>query len=398
MALSGSAPLAVSVGDRHAGLLARERQREYLFACAPDAAPETRVSLTMPVRLETWLSRSLHPIFQMNLPEGSLQETIRRAIAPAAGDDDLAILRMCGAHQPGRLRCAPADAPLPEPPSGPAVFLEELLNHPDTHRLFPELLERHALSSCVAGVHPKVLLRAVHNGTPHHYLVKTWERSHPHLALNEQLCMTAAAKAGLPVPEFHLSRDAGLFIVKRFDSTPEGEQLGFEDFCSLQGLGTALKYTGSCEQIAATIRQFVSGDRLMAARQQFFAALLLSVMLRNGDSHLKNFGLLYRGPGETVTLAPVFDLTTTTAYAAEDLPALTLQGKRCWWPRRVLERFAVAHLCLPVGIIRATFEQVSTAVMETRRLLPLVMAEHPGFRPVGKLMIAAWEQGVRELQ
>lgn len=398
MALSRSAPLSVAAGNRHAGLLARERQREYLFAYAPDAAPETQVSLTMPVRLESWLSRSLHPVFQMHLPEGSLLETIRRAIAPAAGDDDLAILRVCGNHQPGRLRCTPVEGPPPEPPAGMAVSLEELLNWPDTRQLFSELLERYALFSCVAGVQPKVLLRADRNARTDHYLVKSWQRSHPCLALNEYLCMTAAAKAGLPVPEFHLSRDGGLLIVKRFDLTPEGEPLGFEDFCCLQGLGTALKYTGSCEQIAATIRQFVSGDRLMAARQQFFATLLVSVMLRNGDSHLKNFGLLYRGPGETVTMAPVFDLTTTSVYAAEDLPALTLQGKRCWWPRRMLERFAMAHLCLPVGMIRATFEQVSTAVMETRRLLPLVMAEHPGFRPVGKLMIAAWEQGVRELQ
>lgn len=39
-------------------------------------------------------------------------------------------------------------------------------------------------------------------------------------------------------------------------------------------------------------------------------------MVHNGDAHLKNFGVIYTHPGarETVRLAPVFDVTTTTVY------------------------------------------------------------------------------------
>jgi serine/threonine-protein kinase HipA len=39
-------------------------------------------------------------------------------------------------------------------------------------------------------------------------------------------------------------------------------------------------------------------------------------MVRNGDAHLKNFGVIYTHPDalETVQLAPVFDVTTTTVY------------------------------------------------------------------------------------
>ncbi len=54
----------------------------------------------MPVRLESWLSRDLYPIFQMNLPEGALLEAIRRAIAKIAGEDDLTILRFAGTGIP----------------------------------------------------------------------------------------------------------------------------------------------------------------------------------------------------------------------------------------------------------------------------------------------------------
>lgn len=39
-------------------------------------------------------------------------------------------------------------------------------------------------------------------------------------------------------------------------------------------------------------------------------------MVRNGDAHLKNFGLLYEDPFSVTrpVLAPVFDVVTTTVY------------------------------------------------------------------------------------
>jgi serine/threonine-protein kinase HipA len=73
--------LAVWVSDRQAGLLTRDEMRtEYVFAYAQDAGSDAQVSLTMPVRLASWTSRELHPIFQMNLPEGALLEAIRRPL------------------------------------------------------------------------------------------------------------------------------------------------------------------------------------------------------------------------------------------------------------------------------------------------------------------------------
>lgn len=67
-------------------------------------SPEAHVSLTMPVRLESWVSRDFHPIFQMNLPEEALLDAIRRAITKLAGEGDLTILRVTGGNQIGRNR------------------------------------------------------------------------------------------------------------------------------------------------------------------------------------------------------------------------------------------------------------------------------------------------------
>jgi serine/threonine-protein kinase HipA len=109
--------------------------------------------------------------------------------------------------------------------------------------------------------------------------VKSWGRNYPFLAANEYFCMSGAKLAGLHTPEFFLSDNGGLFVLSRFDIKDDGSTMGFEDMCSLQALGTARKYTGSYERVAKTIKKFISGPRLMAAREQFFSTLVLPVIL-----------------------------------------------------------------------------------------------------------------------
>jgi len=70
-------PLQVWSGDVSAGLLARTGASvagaAHTFAYhTTELTGKAQVSLTMPIRLESWNSQDLHPIFQMNLPEGAL--------------------------------------------------------------------------------------------------------------------------------------------------------------------------------------------------------------------------------------------------------------------------------------------------------------------------------------
>ncbi|MSM40987.1 MAG: type II toxin-antitoxin system HipA family toxin [Geobacter sp.] len=391
--------LAVWAAGCRAGLLDRTPdQRQYVFVYDQSVAtPDAQVSLTMPVRLESWLSRDLHPIFQMNLPEGALLEAIRRAIAKLAGEDDLTILRVTGGNQIGRNRFSLQGDTAPGVVET-AESLDDLLSYPDTEELFHDLVARYALRSGVSGVQPKVMLDATERGTAAvgRYIVKSWGADYPQLAANEFFCMTAAKRAGLPVPEFHLSENGGLFVMKRFDLAAEGYSLGFEDMCSLQALGTAQKYGSTYERVARTIKDYVSGEFLQAAREQFFASLVLSCMIRNGDAHLKNFGVLYERPGQPVRLAPVYDMVTTVAYIPKDVPALSLAGTKKWWPRKVLEKFAVSHLALPVGKIGQIFEEMAEGVNNTLGILAMYMEEHPEFREVGNRMKVVWNEGLTD--
>ncbi|MEI8172163.1 MAG: type II toxin-antitoxin system HipA family toxin [Deltaproteobacteria bacterium] len=395
--MDGVTELSVWVDDESAGRLSRQDGRRYVFNYSTESA-DAAVSLTMPVRLESWVIPELHPIFQMNLPEGALLAAIRQAIAKVIGDDDLSILRVTGGNQVGRNHFSLPEAAAPGLVESPES-LEDLLSYPDTTELFHELISRYALRSGISGVQPKVMLDATQRGTiaSAGYIVKSWGTDYPQLAANEFFCMSAVKLAGLPVPEFHLSDNGGLFVMKRFDVNPvDSRPLGFEDMCALQGVGASRKYGSTYERVARSIRDFVSDSHLMAARKQFFAMLALSVMVRNGDAHLKNFGVLYPSPSAQVTLAPVYDVITTTAYIRQDVPALSLSGAKKWWPRKMLEQFAITHLSLPVKTIGEIVERVADAVMQTRLLIPHYIDDHPEFREIGARMTAIWRDGVDE--
>jgi len=389
--------LDVWAGLSLAGKLQSEESREgrkYVFAYDPSAIDA--VSLTMPTRLESWVEKDLHPIFQMNLPEGSLLDAIRQAIAKIIGEDDLSILMATGGNQIGKNKFVlPGENALDQQKQ--VESLSEILTYPDTTELFHELVDKYALRSGVSGVQPKVLLNATGRDTlaAQKYIVKSWGQDYPQLAANEFFCMSAALKSGLPVPPFHLADNGGLFVMQRFDIDKNGQILGFEDMCSLLGLGAKQKYNSTYERVAKVIKYFVSSENKAQARKQFFASLVLSSMVQNGDAHLKNFGVVYAETHGPVAIAPVYDIITTTAYLMNDVPALSIDGCKKWWPRKMLEKYARDLLFLTNKEIREIIEQTGDAVVDTSHILAAYTADHPEFREVGQKMLECWNRGLQ---
>lgn len=385
--------LAVWTAGQRSGIL--EQGEEYVFNYRQDVSDKYIVSLTMPVRLQSWTFKTLHPIFQMNLPEGALLAAVKNALAKIAPTDDLTLLRVVGANQIGRNRFALPEAPSPAFEASPES-LEDILHYPDTDELFNELMQKYAMHSGISGVQPKVMLEAKDRITMNSssYIIKSSGPDYPYLAVNEYFCMMAVQRAGLPVPEFYLSEDGRLFVMKRFDMSDTGQYMGFEDMCSLQGSGTAEKYTGSYERVIKTINSYVSPQYRQTAREQFFSALVLSVIMRNGDAHLKNFGVLYKNSKEDTKLAPVYDIVTTTAYISKDIPALSLAGTKKWWDKKMLLKFGTTHCGLSSTRIDEIIGRLTDAVSDTKPKVEGYIREHSDFSPVGEKMIRAWEDGL----
>jgi serine/threonine-protein kinase HipA len=382
-----------------AGRLARVQQR-HSFTYGLDATEA--LSLTMPLRLETYnYEQGLHPLFQMNLPEGYLRQAIERFAAKNFGSDDLSYLTLLGNHQIGRLRYSLADKPLPVDNQS-TLSLSELLGS-DNAELFHQLFERYAIHSGVAGVQPKVLMD-VHNDSANlfadkvtlplkKYIVKSWGAEFPELACNEFLCLTLARNAGLKTPNFYLSDNGKLLVCERFDIDEKDEPLGFEDFCVLQGKTTRQKYDSSIEACAGTVIQFVSPEHVQQSLEYLFKLTLLNIKIRNGDAHLKNLGVLYSGltnyyngqsPVITRQLAPIFDLVSTTPYISRDSMALTLTGSKRWPKWKVLEKFAKIHCRLGNKTIEQIVNDVEESCKNSYPLLERLMDAHSGFQPIGE--------------
>ncbi|SOB74690.1 serine/threonine-protein kinase HipA [Marinobacter sp. LV10R510-11A] len=330
-----SSELNVCVDRQQAGKLFSET-KEFIFRYSETSLPEQFVSLTMPIRQKDYSHHRLHPIFEMHLPEGYLLSIIKKQFAKITDTDDFGLLKLLAPNFRGRVEYV-RDNQLEKSP----LHLDTLL-HSDNPSLFDELVSRFALRSALSGVQPKVLAQLQNKATLQldDFIVKAWGPDYPALALNEYCCMLASKYAGIPVPEFYLSDDESLFIMKRFDLKEDGSALGFEDMCVLQAKKREDKYTGSYEQVAKTIKIFVSPENKTSSLEQFFKILVISNALQNGDAHLKNFGLVYENT-ESIRLAPAYDIVCTTAYINQDIPALTLAGSKKWIARNALERFGM---------------------------------------------------------
>ena len=362
------------------------KHHKHIMSYHPDA--QEALSLTMPLRHESYIYHGLHPIFQMNLPEGALREAIERATAKLYGSDDLTMLTILGDNQIGRLAYSLKDQPISSEIE-PQLQLNELLNHQDA-QLFNQLLVRYAQRSGVAGVQPKVLMaiKSHLTMTTQLYIVKSWGREYPHLGCNEYICMNIAKQAGLNIPETYLSKNGKLLISKRFDLDESGIPIGFEDFCVLQAKGTKEKYDSSIEQCANTIRHFSSPEHQAKDLADLFKLTFLNVRIRNGDAHLKNMGIQYstlknykknQTPTTSRKLAPIYDLVSTVPYLKNDTMALMLTGSKHWPKRKVLHNFARQHCQLTQQQITTIEESIEQAIIANLPLVGQLAINNPPF-------------------
>lgn len=332
----------VSTPQGRSGTLAADGV-QYLFTYEADARPAAEVSLLMPVRAQQYAHRELHPIFQMNLPEGYVLEQLRQRFAKATAFDPLLLLAMTGgAAAIGRVHIE-ADIAVPAEKPSPGERLGDILAWDGAESIFDALADRYLLRSGVSGVQPKLLVPELPELpepgkvaiATSELIVKSGGGEYPGLAVNEYVCMSIAREAGIPVPEFHLSDNAELFVIRRFDRQDD-RVLGFEDMAVLTGRGAQQKYEGSYEQVGKAVQLFCSEDAQRAGLEQLFDQVALSCILGNGDAHLKNFGVVYADPhAGDVRMAPAFDIVCTRAYIPDDPLALTLGGSKSLFAARV---------------------------------------------------------------
>ncbi len=303
-------------GAERAGQLIKGANYEFRYV-APEPGQPPVALLMPPAEKLTWGDSALFAPMDQNLPEGDLYTRIRE-LFPKQPLTPMHLLALVGRNGIGRLGYSLPGVPDAAPPR--VLTQEELLRTRYSPEMFAELVAAYLSSGVgISGVQPKIMVPGRVTIPIPSLIVKAGSPEYPHLAVNEYLCLDAARRADIAVPSCALSDDGQLLIIERFDLVDhvDGhfERLGFEDIAALAGLRVRdvhsnRKYQGSYQRVAELLRQLqLHSDNL----RRFFAQVAFSIMVRNGDAHLKNFGVLYRSPAD-IWLAPMFDVVTTTIY------------------------------------------------------------------------------------
>lgn len=229
--------LQVFVNGQRAAVLETADGFEHRLRYEATTPPGHFVSLTMPVRDDagapaTWAWPQLHPFFEVSLPEGYLLSVLKEQLGPHLGATPMDLLAVVGHNLIGRVSVGTSDDPRP---AMQLASVEPLLHGEHSQVVFMELLTQYAASG-VSGVVPKFLTPETQalfrKGTvsTERHIIKASSDKQPFVALNEHLCMQAAARTGFDTAPTRVSDDGQILIVERFDIDPLTRQRsGFED-------------------------------------------------------------------------------------------------------------------------------------------------------------------------
>ena len=334
--------LTVSLHDRRIGVINRISGDRYLFSFEQDYIEDVnRPTLSLSFKgqsgglvIPTRAVTARLPVFFSNLlPEGHLREYLA-ARAGVKQHREFFLLAVLGSDLPGALTVAPIDQ-----------TIQSTVDHPsdrDSREGIPET----ALRFSLAGVQLKFSaimeasggLTIPAEGVGGSWIVKLPSNRFPSVPENEYAMLALARAVGIEVPQTRLidvgairglPADAGAMegkalAVQRFDRSDKGESIHMEDFAQVFGLYPGDKYHHRSYANVASVLRAETGE---AGTYEFFRRLVFSVLIGNGDMHLKNWSLLYPD-GRTPVLSPGYDFVATFPYIPNDSLALTFGGSR----------------------------------------------------------------------
>ncbi len=351
------------------------------------------ISLSLPSsqKLYTWEHR-FPPFMETFLPEGYLYEVFKNILAKEYGEiNDYLIFSLLSSNIENRIGFESDAASLSYPSLSMAEILED--DSPDT---FQKLLHTFLHKNAISGVQPKTLaiIKDKESLDLKEYIVKTWGDEYAYLAENEYFCLKAVEKAGVKIPKIHLSKNKRFLLVEKFIYKSDGTLWGFEEILSLMDKNKDKKYSGSYEQVAKIIYGFSTNKK--ESMQAFFKTITMNYLLKNGDAHLKNFGLLFSDDFSEIKFSPAYDVVNTLVYIHKDKPALTLNGKKIWWSKNTLLKFGQKHCFLSKTQSEVCYNDCFDALKLSINDLENYIQDNKHFKQIGLKMLDCWKLSLEE--
>lgn len=379
--------IEVKIDNKKVGQLFYEKDKnQYGFNYTSEYKP---VSLIMPYKNSTYIWKyKLHPIFDMNIPEGYLFEIFKKYLTKEYGyiDDFLVFSYICSNIQ-SRLTF--------ESNINKKEFfafdLDDVLQN-DTQDNFTKIVSTFLDKNAISGVQPKTfaILKDKQSLSSKEYIIKTWGEEYPQLALNEYFCLKAIEKTGVQIPNLKLSKNNKFLLVERFNYDKESDSfLGFEELITLLGKNKDEKYSGSYEQIAKVIYSVCTNK--LESMKSLYKVIVMNYLLKNGDAHLKNFGILYNDDFSKIWFAPAYDVVNTQVYFYNDKPALTMHGKKLWLGKKELVKFAENSCYLSKEEATKIYEECIDILKSSILELKEYIKTNKEFEDIGNKMIDTWQ-------
>ncbi len=380
--------LDILLNDRRIGTLARlDGDRSIFTFDEAYLSDEERPTLSLAYRDQYGsiinaprvYQTQIEPFFSNLLPEGALRDYLARRAGIKSVREYL-LLAQLGGDLPGAIKAVPVEAR----DAAPAEM--------DEAGVVAEA--KRALRFSLAGVQLKFSalknrgknggLTIPVSGMGGDWIVKLPSARHPDVPENEFAAMSLAAKLGIEVPEIDLvpleaidglpdgitRYGASAYAIRRFDRTDTGP-VHIEDFAQVFGVYADDKYeNASYRQILSVLA--IEADEASAV--EFIRRLTYSVLIGNGDMHLKNWSLIYPDQRRPI-LAPAYDLLSTIAYIPEEDSALKFHRSRAWETFTYLELEAIAGRArlpshLVISTAKETVERFDTLWEQEKTHLP----------------------------
>jgi serine/threonine-protein kinase HipA len=364
--------LDILLHDRRIGRIAGVEGDRSIFAFDDDyLADQDRPTLSLAYRDEYGglvndpraYQTKLEPFFSNLLPEGVLRDYLaKRAGVKAAREFQL--LAALGNDLPGAIRAVPVE--------GTKIAEGEL-----TEEAAKEIA-RQALRFSLAGVQLKFSGLKRHgknggltipaSGSGGDWIIKLPSSRHANVPENEFASMSLAARLGIDVPEIDLiatdlveGLPEGLdrfgtsaFAIRRFDRSEEGA-VHTEDFAQVYSVYPDDKYENASYRSILTVLAAETDDTSII---EFIRRLTYSVLIGNGDMHLKNWSLIYPDRRRPI-LSPAYDLLSTVPYIPDDESALKFLHARNW------DSFTYDELIAIADKARVASQMIVDAAKET---------------------------------
>lgn len=377
----------VNIDNTNVGELFFEKDKnQYGFNYLTNYKP---ISLIMPYKSSSYIWKyKLHPIFDMNMPEGYLFELFKNYLTKEYGyiDDFLVFSHICSNIQ-SRLTYKSEF----EKKEFFSFDLDEVLQN-DTQETFYKIVTTFLDKNAISGIQPKSLaiLEDKESLISKEYIIKTWADEYPQLALNEYFCLKAIEKSGVKIPNIKVSKNSKFLLVERFNYDKQTDSfLGFEEILCLLGKNKDEKYSGSYEQISKVIYS-VSTQKLEDMKS-FYKLIIMNYLLKNGDAHLKNFGILYNSDFSQIYFAPAYDVVNTVVYFHKDRPALSMFGKKVWFGKKELVKFGIQSCYLNQNEANEIYELCIKALKSSIFELEEYLKSDKNFEEIGTKMLNIWK-------